>query len=857
LTHQQQADRDQKRADYEAFLRSKMVTAPERGIAIDAGAVNPKLKPFTRDIVSWALRGGRRAIFAAFGLHKTATQIEIMRLLESPAKGLRLIVLPLGVRQEFFRDSRTLFQGDYAVTLKFIRTVGEVDDERTVYLTNYESVRDGILDVSGVAAVSLDEAAILAARGSKTFGEFTFKFFQNTNYKFVATATPDPNEHQELLSYAAFLRICDISQARTRFFRRNSEHADRLTLHPHKKREFWLWVSSWAVFLQRPSDLGYSDDGYDLPGLDVYWHELPTDHLSASPNKKTGQGRLLRNTAHGVPDAAREKRESMPARIAKLLELRTIDPSAHRLIWHDLEAERKAIENAIPGITTVYGNQDLESREQSIIDFSDGKIQELAGKPSMLGSGTNFQRFCSWAIFAGIGFKFREFFQSIHRIQRFQQSNRVRIDMIYTEAERSVRANLEGKWKQHKEQMAEMSGIIREFGLAANATTRQELTRAIGVERQELAGEMFALVNNDSVLETAQMPAESVHLIVTSIPFASQYEYSPSYNDFGHTESNAHFFEQMDFLTPELLRVLKPGRVVALHVKDRVVDGAMTGLGFQTVYYFHADVIKHFEKHGFKSLGMKTIVTDVVRENNQTYRLGWTEQCKDGSRMGAGLPEYLLLFRKPQTDRSRGYADEPVLKEKEEYTRAKWQIDAHGFMRSNGNRLLSVDELKGQKWGVIFRAFRAHSLTQIYDFDEHVKLGEALDEAGRLPVDFMLLPPQSWHPDVWTDVTRMRSLNSAQSSAGREKHLCPLPIDIADRAIMQFSQKGETVYDPFGGLGTVALRAIKLGRKGIACELSPSYFKDACFYCEAAERQMATPSLFDLLVEPEAEEVSA
>jgi hypothetical protein len=283
----------------------------------------------------------------------------------------------------------------------------------------------------------------------------------------------------------------------------------------------------------------------------------------------------------------------------------------------------------------------------------------------------------------------------------------------------------------------------------------------------------------------------------------------------------------------------------------------MTGLGFQTVYYFHADVIKHFEKHGFKSLGMKTIVTDVVRENNQTYRLGWTEQCKDGSRMGAGLPEYLLLFRKPQTDRSRGYADEPVLKEKEEYTRAKWQIDAHGFMRSNGNRLLSVDELKGQKWGVIFRAFRAHSLTQIYDFDEHVKLGEALDEAGRLPVDFMLLPPQSWHPDVWTDVTRMRSLNSAQSSAGREKHLCPLPIDIADRAIMQFSQKGETVYDPFGGLGTVALRAIKLGRKGIACELSPSYFKDACFYCEAAERQMATPSLFDLLVEPEAEEVSA
>src|SRR5687767_6925355 len=191
-------------------------------------------------------------------------------------------------------------------------------------------------------------------------------------------------------------------------------------------------------------------------------------------------------------------------------------------------------------------------------------------------------------------------------------------------------------------------------------------------------------------------PDNSVDLILTSIPFSSQYEYTPSYNDFGHSESNAEFFKQMDFLTPELLRVLQPGRIAAIHVKDRIVPGGMTGLGFQTVYPFHCKCIEHYTSHGFAYIGMKTIVTDVVRENNQTYRLGWTEQCKDGSKMGVGMPEYLLLFRKPPSDTSNSYADDPVVKQKKlwdkkidewinpnGYSRARWQIDAHGFMRSS------------------------------------------------------------------------------------------------------------------------------------------------------------------------------
>jgi DNA modification methylase len=625
---------------------------------------------------------------------------------------------------------------------------------------------------------------------------------------------------------------------------------------------------------------------YTMPKVEIHWHEVASNHADAG-QEPGGQGRLLRNAALGLSAAAREKRDSRPARIQKLLNLREWSPEAHQIIWHDLESERAAIEKAIPEAVSVYGNQKLEDREKFIIDFSDGKIATLAGKPSMLGSGCNFQYHCAWAVYLGIGFKFNDFIQAWHRLVRFGQTKTVRVDLIYTEAEREIRKVLEEKWERHKELVAQMTAIIRQYGLTVNPL-HKELQRAYDVERVEVAGENWTLINNDSVEECKTQPANSCGLILTSIPFSTQYEYSPNYRDFGHSDSNDHFFQQMDFLTPELLRMLQPGRVAAIHVKDRIVPGGLTGLGFQTVYPFHAAAIAHYTKHGFAYLGMKTIVTDVVRENNQTYRLGWSEQCKDGSRMGVGMPEYLLLFRKPPTDMSNGYADVPVVKSKADYSRSRWQIDAHGFARSSGNRLLTTADLDQVPHNRIFKMFREYSFNQVYNFEHHVALSESLETcqecghihlrpthcardmdtlrsgqsvcdckgAGRLPVTFMLLQPQSWHEDVWSDVTRMLSLNSAQSAAGRELHLCPLQFDIADRVITQFSNPGDVVLDPFVGIGTVVQRALRLKRKGLGIELSQSYFRDAVFYAEQAEKAAAVPSLFDL-TEPEELEIGA
>ncbi|QMT41286.1 DNA methyltransferase [Neisseria shayeganii] len=829
--------------DYIDFLRAKIPLANFDGYDVALDEINPMLKPHQKAVVQWAVKGGNRAIFEAFGLGKTMQQIEIVRIMQAKAGGKALIVCPLGVRQEFKRDGQKL-----GVDFQFIRRPEEMDGG-DFYLTNYESVRDGKLDPSLFTVVSLDEASVLRSYGSKTYQEF-LPLFRNVKHKFVATATPSPNRYKELIHYAGFLGIMDTGQSLTRFFQRDSTKANNLTLYPHKEQEFWLWLNSWAVFLQRPSDLGFDDTGYDLPEMKLVYHEVKTQHELAGTDK-FGQNLLFKDAAIGLQSAAAEKRDSLPARMAKMQEILAADPGSHYILWHGLETERHAIQKAVPESVAIYGSQDLDKREQAIIDFSDGKFKYLSAKPSIAGSGCNFQRHCHKAIFTGIGYSFNDFIQAVHRIHRFLQTERVEIHIIYSEAEREILRTLEEKWANHKHMVDNMTEIIKQHGLD-QLSLSDVLTRTIGIERIEASGERYTLANNDCVLEAQRQPENHVDLIVTSIPFANHYEYTPSYNDFGHTDDNDHFWAQMDYLTPELKRILKPGRIYACHVKDRILFGNVTGAGAPTVSPFHCEAIMHGIKHGFDYMGMITVVTDVVRENNQTYRLGWTEMTKDGTKMGVGSPEYIILFRKPQTDRTRGYADTPVKHSKDEYTRARWQIDAHAFWRSSGDRQLTPDELAALPPDKLSRAFTDWTLKNVYDYETHVKIGEELETRGALPSSFMSLAPGSHDGMVWHDINRMLTLNGQQKARNVQMHVCPLQLDIVDRLIERYSNPGELVYDPFCGLGTVPYRAVKMGRKGQGSELNSGYFLDSVQYLKAAEQEVQMPSLFDFMEAPAA-----
>lgn len=830
---------------YIDFLKTKIEIAQQSGFPISEEEINPVLLPHQRDAVKWAVEGGCRALFEAFGLGKTVQELEWCRIILGHCGGKALIIMPLGVKQEFKRDAVKLLGMKEP---PYVKTAAEVEAaEDGILITNYERVRDGDIDVNAFTAVALDEAAVLRSFGSKTYQTFLQKF-KNVKYKLVSTATPSPNKYKELIHYAGFLGIMDTGQALTRFFQRDSTKANNLTLYPHKEAEFWLWVSSWALFITKPSDLGYADDGYSLPPLKINYHRI--EIIKDDIIDRDGQAKLYREASLSLQDAAASKRESIDLRVAKAKEIIDSAPEEHFIIWHDLESERHAIKKSIPETKEIYGSQDLELREQLTVDFADGKYRLLATKKSISGSGCNFQRHCHRAIFLGIDYEFNDFIQAIHRIYRFLQTEQVTIDIIYTSEEDEIRKALLKKWEQHDYMIEKMREIMKIHGLSVTSRA-DKLSRSIGVERVVVKGEHFTAYNNDCILELRNLESDSVGLIHTSIPFSNHYEYTPSYNDFGHNENTKRFFEQMDFLSPELLRVLKPGRIFACHVKDRVLFGNATGTGMPTIEPFHADCIAHYMRHGFQYIGMITVITDVVRENNQTYRLGWTEQCKDGSKMGVGCPEYILLFRKLPTDTSKAYADEPVTKSKEEYTRGQWQLDAHAFWRSSGDRLMTKDEIMNVGTDMLQKVYSKYSRYTCYDYKQHVELAKKLDEENRLPATFMVVAPASWCLDVWDDINRMRTLNSTQSRRNEQLHVCPLQLDIVERIINRYSNVGDVVLDPFGGLMTVPMTAVKMHRYGIGIELNADYFRDGVGYLKAEDEKLDTPTLFDFIDEGE------
>ena len=833
------------------------------GFAVDPEKLHSSLKPHQRDTVIWMLARGKALNGSSFGMGKTRIQIEVARQVHQRTGGKTLTICPLAVKSQFAEEDGPVM----GVRYQYVRTDAECEAADTPYLiTNYERVRDGDITPRyiehNIECALLDEGSVLRSLGSKTQQTFT-SVLAPVPYVFVSTATPSPNNYKEIIYYADALQVMDSGQALTRWFRRDSQKAGNLTIHPHLEKEFWMWVASWALFVQKPSDLGYSDAGYEMPPLKIHWHRVTSDHEAAwQMTDAYGQAMLFKDSAASIQAAIREKRDSLEDRVAKAAEIIAADdPSKHWLVWHHLEDERRAITKAVPDAVEVYGSQELEVREQRILDFAHGQYRILATKPEIAGSGCNFQRYCHANIFVGVRYQFEEFIQAIHRTQRYGQEHEVEVHIIYTDAEDDIINVLRKKWTQHDALVERMTAIIAKYGLT-NEALSMNLKRSIGVNRQEVTGQYFTAVNNDNVVEMKRIADASVDLIHTSIPFSDHYEYVASKNDFGHNAGSDGFWAQMDFLIPELYRILKPGRVAAIHVKDLIYYSYKSQSSVTEIHPFSDETVTAFRKHGFAYVGRITVTTDVVRENNSTYRLTWTEQCKDGSKMGVGLPEYVVLFRKPPTDTSVMYADEPVEKSKSDYTVARWQIDAHSFWRSSGNRLLRPDEIEwlmtrltpeqvaGMNDTMIYNWYRDFSRLNLYDYKEHVAMAEELDHDGRLPKTYGLMLPSA--PDgaadhVWTDVVAMRTLNSNQSHRREANHVCPLPFDIVERIIERFSSPGELVLDPFGGLHTVPVVAVNMNRYGYGIELNEEYWRAGVRYCQEAETKRGGATLFDLI----------
>lgn len=838
-----------KQIKYKKFLENKIVIASEYGTKINQDDINTMLFPHQKDIVKWSIEGGRRAIFASFGLGKTFMQLEIavqvMKITNKPF----LICMPLGVIGEFRDDLDVLYP---EMQMKYITDSDIVTefDKDVIYCTNYERIRKGDVSADVFGGVSFDEASIIRNLKTETTN-YVLNHFKDINYRFVATATPTPNDFIEILNYADYLDVIDRGHALTRFFQRDSTKAGNLKLYENKKEEFWRWVSTWAVFINKPSDLGYDDTGYILPKLN--FNEVEVENLSDDVIlNKNGDIVLFKDNTKSLIDVSREKSQSINLRVNKAFEIvQETAPDSNWILWSHLEAERTAIERKFKeddfiDLRSVYGSQTNSEKENLLIDFKHSKFQILNTKPKIAGSGCNFQTHCHNMIFVGIDYKFNDFIQALHRCYRFKQEHEVNVFAIHTQNERSVLKTLKRKWRQHIELQTEMINLVREFGLNTDKI-KSDMKRQIFENRRQSQIGGATVYNEDTVKINEEMESDSVDMVLTSIPFGDHYEYSDNYNDFGHNNGNGEFFKQMDYLTPNLLRTLKPGKIAAIHVKDRIRYSYQNGTSFTTIDDFSGKTVAHFVKHGFHLCGKITVTTDVVRENNQTYRLGWSEQCKDATKMGVGLPEYILLFRKQPTEMNNAYADEPCTKTKDEYPIDRWQLDAHAYWKSDGNRFMSFDELKSADMKSVFNRWRKHDKSSIYNFQEHLQICTDLENAGKLSRLFMTIPPTSNNDFVWTDINRMNTLNANQANRKKEKHICPLQLDIIERLINRFTMKGDLVNDPFGGLFSTAYKALEMGRKAVSAELNPDYYDDGLFYLKSIEYKINVPTLFDVL----------
>jgi DNA modification methylase len=876
--------------EYQDFLESKIKVAERNGIIASPAELHHSTKPHQRDIILWLLELGAGLCAADTGMGKSHIGIEVLRIVQNRIGGKCLIVTELGAGDTFYNQDPEVGEGArLGVPLEYVTNQREAFESACdIVVTNYERVRNNEFDFSGFSGVWLDEGNYLKNMASETT-EMLRRQLAKVKFKFIATATPSPNETLELINYADALGVTDRGQVLTRFFQRNSVKAGELTLHPQHTDDFWMWVYSWAVFIQRPSDLGYDDEGYDLPALNVQWHEVKLSRVLEGKVNREGQKELYVQSSSSLPDAAKLKRASINDRLQAALQAMVDSKAEHWILWHHLEDERKALNKVFEkheSYADVFGALHWKEKERRIVAFSKGELTVLATKPEISGVGCNFQKHCHNNILLGINHSFDEFYQLIKRTHRYGQKHPVNVHVFYITEEYEIVQNLQRKWKEHDEARQKMREIVLRYGLD-QAKMIEEKRRSFMEDRKVYQGERYTLINNDCVPEFKALPDNSVDMILTSIPFGNHYEYSDKYNDFGHNSSNEDFFRQMDFLVPELLRVLKPGRIAAIHTKNRIHYGSVTGIGFSVFHRFTHRACDSFEKHGFHTLGFHYVPTDVVAENNQTYRLGYSEMKKDATKMGSGIPEEIWLFRKAPSSTDNAYADSPVVKDhlicpccghrqhikhylnedpklayyclgcnqymrleellgfKEHYSLAHWQIDADSFWRSSGNRYLTPQELK--QWGIdkLRKWWDKFNAGTVYDVDAHVQLLKDIDEAGKLSKKFTTLPLRSNTPYVWNDVNRMHGLNLEQSRRKLQNHICPMPFDQVDRLIKLYSQPGELIADPFGGLCTTGVRALKAGRRAFLTELNDVYAKTGAMYLREQEMKAEVPTLFD------------
>lgn len=412
--------------DYADFLARKRIVDPMTGMP-EIGALPSFLFPHQRDIVAWSLRRGRAAIFAGTGLGKTAMELvwasEVARHTGKPT----LIFAPLAVSQQHVREA-----DKFGLAARIVKEGGDCADG--VNVTNYQKIEH--FDLSGFGGIVLDESSILKS----TDGHYRTRLIEECRsipFRLAATATPAPNDFMELGNHAEFLGVMSYTDMLATFFVHDGGDTQKWRLKGHAENEFWKWMASWAVMLRKPSDLGYPNEGYDLPPLKQTQHQVAVEY---APSLDTGL--LFPMEASTLQERIAARRDTVDERVSLAS---SITPADRPFVWWcNLNAEADALSKAISGAVNLSGSDSERDKESKLIDFSEGRIRVLITKPSLAGFGMNWQH-CADTGFVGLNDSFEQVFQAIRRFWRFGQTRPVNVHFIAAETEGAVVSNLRRK----------------------------------------------------------------------------------------------------------------------------------------------------------------------------------------------------------------------------------------------------------------------------------------------------------------------------------------------------------------------------------------------------------------------------
>jgi len=606
--------------DYGAFLATKTIRPVSCGITVGDDAIHESLFPFQRALVQWATRRGRAALFCGTGLGKTRMQLEWARLVIGD--GRAIILAPLAVGAQTIREARSI--GIDAHDLR-----DDWTPRRGINVVNYDSLHK--IDPRGFDAAVLDESSILKNFTGKTRGAL-IAAFADTPYRLCCTATPAPNDVVELGNHAEFLGIVREIEMRATWF----VHDERSwRLKGHAADDFHRWLASWGMFVTMPSDIGFDDDGYDLPRLTIDSVMVPTNVITPGSLFFTGLG--------GVKDRAAIRKGTVDDRVAAAAAMVNASDRPW-IVWCGLNAESAACAAAIDGAIEVTGSQSPEEKERRILAFIDGSARVLVTKPEIAGFGMNFQH-CADMAFVGLSDSYETYFQAIRRCWRFGQTRPVRAVVVVADVEAEIPANVRRKEREHEKLSAAMVGAMQahereEIGMAE----RKVDTYEAGVTR----GDGWTLYQGDCVDTLRErLPDASIDFSVFSPPFSSLYTYSNSPRDMGNARSDDEFMAHFGFLVADLLRVTKPGRLAAVHVQN--VAAMLSRDGFIGVKDLRGDIIRAFQGHGWIFHGEVTIdkCPQAQAIRTKAKSLLFVQKERDSSWLRPALADYIIVFRAP------------------------------------------------------------------------------------------------------------------------------------------------------------------------------------------------------------------